>query len=379
MGRTPHKQGYYTHNFYNTMWQTQSAEAYMNEQRRGRIRPQKTVGIVSFNVATSADMITEGVTNKYPKWSLANGIYRDYVDNIETGDILYKYNDIESPNQSGLGQPFHPGSDTTTVRILSVLNGQGDAKESESVFESRCTIMGLAEYGKVNGKERLTGARIGIMTVKNNGPYIISTGDRIIARAPTKLQIKEAVKNTGENAGIVKFQLQPYQPSMHKTQPKEIYACLVAGNDSGRLPAYQQHCRQLTDAHAASSMVTIITQWNKIKTIMETPAIGTKAARSLALLKFLGHSQITREQNEEVRDSLFTPYSKTKNNKTPYIFSTENPTDDEIRVNRIQESSMSQAIESNAYFTREITNLELGTAMSPAKQGQDFSLFLDKR
>lgn len=362
-----------------SQWETQGSDAYVAAQRTGRIRPQKTVGLVSFNVAVSQDMQTEAVINKRPKYAMANGIYRDYVDDIQVGDVLYKFNDLyQNADQSGYGEPFHPNRDTSTVRIMAVLNGQGNASDTEAAFEKKCTVMGLAEYGKIHGQERLTGARVGIMTVRNNGPYIISTGTRVIARAPTKQQIKDAVKNAGENAGIVKFQLHPYNPSIHKTQPKEIYTCLTAGNDSDHLPAYKQHCRQLMDAHAASSMVTILTQWEQIKEIMETPRIRSKADRGLALLKFLGHSEMTPEQNEPLRDSLFVPYSKTKKNKTPYIFSTEHPTKEEKRVNKFQESAMGQAIESNAYFTEQVNNQIVGTAMSSALQGQDFSLFIDR-
>lgn len=359
-------------------WETQSSEAYMAAQRTGRMRPQKTVGLVSFNAAVSADMTTEAVINKRPKYAMPRGVYRDYVDNIEVGDVLFKFNNIQNPDQGGYGEPFNPGRDTSTVRIMAILNGQGDAKESEAAFESRCTIMGVAEYGKINGKERLTGARIGIMTVRNNGPYIISTADKVIVRAPTPQQIKESVKNNGENAGVVKFQLHPFNPHMHKTQPKEIYTCLKSGNESTHLPSYKQHCRQLVDAHAASTMTTLMTQWANIKEIMETPQIRSKADRALALLKFLGHSEIVKAQNEAIVDALFVPYSKTKGNKSPYIFSTENPSDNERRVNRIQESAMGQAIESNAYFTEQMENLMLGTAMSSAQPGQDFSIFLDK-
>ncbi len=359
-------------------WETQSATAYMAAQKTGRMRPQKTVGIVSFNVAVSTDMATEAVINKRPKYGMPTGIYRDQVDNIEVGDILYKYNNLDNPDQSGYGEPFNPGRDTSTVRIMAILNGQGDAKESEASFESRCTIMGLAEYGKVNGKERLTGARIGIMTVRNSGPYIISTGDSIIAKAPTPQQIKEAVKNNGEKAGVVKFQLHPYHPNLHKTQPKEIYACLTAGNDSSHLESYRQHCHELVDAHAASSMVTILTQWDAIRQIMDPNTKITQAERGIALLAHFGHSEFKKTRNESLRDALFTPYSRTKGNKSPYIFSTENPTKDQQRVNRIQESAMSQAIESNAYFTEIMNNKKVGTAISPAQPGQDFSLFIDR-
>lgn len=352
----------------------------MAAQKTGRIRPQKTVGMVSFNVAVSTDMMTEAVTNKFPLYGPANGIYRDYVDNIDVGDVLFKFNDTESPDQSGYGEPFHPGRDTSTVRIMAILNGQGDSKESPDSFAAKCTIMGLAEYGKMNGKERLTGVRIGIMTVRNNGPYVISTGTKVYAVPPTKQQIKDSVKNSGENAGIVKFQLHPYHPEMHKTQPKEIYACLKAGGDSTHLPSYKKHCRQLCDAHAASSMVTVIKEWPEIQKTMNLKKEST-ADKARLLLALFGHSEFRPDgqQNESLRDALFVPHSKTKKGMTsPYLFDRENANAVQRRVNQIQESAMGQAIESNAYFTKLVENQNLGTAMSSGLPGQDFSLFLDK-
>lgn len=351
-----------------------SGAAYWSAQKTGRLRPQKTVGMVVFNTAISVDMVTDAVTNPKPLYKLASGVYREYVDDVRAGDVIYKYNNIENIDEHGAGTPFGHNNDTTTIRAMCILNGQGSELESEASFESKCTILGLAEYDKASGKERFTTGSGGIMTTTNNGTKIISTGDRIIARAPTKQQLREAVKGAEGKAGLVKFQLHPYSPKLHRTQPKEIFQCLSDGNSVDYLPAYKRQCRQIVDSHLGTAMIVIMTEWENITKIMTDRVPLEKKA--LALLTVFGHSDVNGKRNALLEERFFVPYSKTKGNKTPYLCKVDNANDTEVRVNRIQEQSMGQAIESTAFFVHQLDDLIVGDAKSSANPGEDFSIQL---
>ncbi len=349
--------------------------AYWEEQKRGRIRPQAKVGTVVINTIIDEDMVAEGLSTPRPLYKHAPGIYRDYADSVREGDLVYRYNNREIPDGAGLANPYGESNDNTTVGCLSVLNGQGSELESEAVLESKITIVGIADTNRIGAKKRFTTGVGGIKTTTNNGPYFIRTGDCIIGRPPTKQQIKDSAPGVEGGDGLVRLQYHPYSPKLHKTQPKEIWACLQDKEHKiDYLPAYREHCRQLLDSHMASAMVAIVTEWKDISKIMSDNTVTTDK-KALALLGLFGHSALPRtEINNAIAERLFVPFSASKLNKLPYIAKTENADNIQIMVNRIQEECMGQTIESTAYFIRLLTNLIVGNAVSNARPGEDFSI-----
>ncbi len=342
----------------------------------GFIRPQKSVGLVVFNTRVSRAMMREACSNPTPLWALAKGQQRDYIGDWKRGDVIWTHHD-----QSGAAldymysDPMHPSNDHTTVHALSALNGQGDATSEPAIWEQSVRILGLSEVDKPEGKDRNTTVCGGIHTVRNNGPEAIRTGDTVWVRAPTAAEAKAAAHTPEEKAGVIKFQLRPYRPEMHRSQPKEIYACLIdAGNAKAYLPAYKRHCRDTLDSHLGTAMVAIGHDLPAFRAILATP--GSNAAVLVAILQYFGHSAFKpdRSINRGLVDRLFAPYSRNAAGRVPLLFDPDTADETQKKLNHVQTDSMALGIMSTARLVDMLNRLIIGEAKSSADPGKDFSL-----
>lgn len=345
----------------------------------GFIKPQKSVGVVVVNTRVSRAMLREACANPTPMVPHAEGQYRDYIGDMQRGDVIWTYHD-----QSGaqmdimIDDPMNPSRDSTTVHALAVLNGQGQAGEDPAMFEQKVRILGLAEVDKLKDKDRNTTMVAGISTVRNNGTKIIRTGNSVWCRVRLGEDARAAARTKEEKAGLVKFHLEPYNPEMHRTQPGEIYKCLLDRADAKPyFPPYRRHCRQFYDSYLGAAVVAIGTDLKAFRAELAKPGSDAQVLKNL--LVYFGHSEFTKDHkpgNPKIMSRLFAPYSRDTNNAVPFLFPPDTADELQRRLNRLQTDSMALGILSTARLVDALNNLIIGEAKSTAHPGEDFSLEL---
>ena len=367
----------------------------INNLDEGFIKPQKSVGPVLVNGRISRGLVAIACSNRKPYWPMPEGQYRDDVGFTRRGDIAYtiisKNNSIDCVSNN----PQQSRKETSSVKAITALSGQGDITENNHDIMTRIQVQGIIEMPTDdNHKELFNIMTGGIHTVRNNSPYTIKVGDWVMAYAPSR---EEALKTAGglqtnaEKAGLVKLWFKPYRPEIHKNQLNQIYNCLVNNDDDTKpyLDSYKRHCNQFMDSVLGMSAVILSVMLPELKKMDKN--ISTEEVLA-ALMEKAGHTDFKKKKSymnnrsvnnlynksdmyTEIVNKLFTPFSVNSLGATPLLYPTQD-NETKIKLNTLQQQSTSQFLESTAVFVNTINNLIMGNAKSTGGPGKDFSIEL---
>lgn len=365
------------------------------------ISPLRSVGTVVSNGKVSQEMVTNAYTNRTPYWGLADGTYKDLVGVMKRGEIIYQYH-----SNTGMGimsacstDPVYIERENTTLKGLSILNGQGDSLmglDGNHHFANTIQVLGIVEMSNdVNCNGRLNVISGGIHDVRNNGNETINVGDYVYAYAPSRDEMCRGggkTPNIEEKNGVVKLWYKPYHPELHRYQLKQIYDCLRdVTNSKNYMPMFRRSCHQFIDSTSGMFIIYLAKLLPELRKVISGP-VATRIESDPDLLAHMlakaGHSEFKSHPasdpvlHMQIIDSLFVPFSTNSKNATEYLFPVEpeNATKRERdlmkRLNSIQQKSPALYQETIAYFINQLRNLIIGQAKSTARPGDDFSLML---
>lgn len=364
------------------------------------ISPLRSVGTVVSNGKVSQEMVTSAYTNRTPYWGLAEGTFKDTVGVMKRGEIVYQLHDRRALGSfnSCSTDPQYIERENTTLKGLTILNGQGDNTLSNYDFMNTIQILGIVEMSNdMNCNPRLNIISGGIHDVRNNGNQTINVGDSVMVYAPSKDEIHKGAGKSAhadEKAGVVKLWYIPYDPSIHRLQMKQLWECLSdLSACKNYLPAYRHTCHQFMDSTLGTSMVVYTKLMPEIRRRISGPMserIDDDAELIAHLLAKSGHSQLKNHpgadpvMKKEIIDALFVPFSTNSKNAAQYLFAddgaaaplTKREKELRKRLNTIQQESTGKAIEAFSRFVMQVRNLIIGQAKSTARPGDDFSLML---
>jgi hypothetical protein len=351
------------------------------------ISPLESVGTVVMNARVESSLITGACLNDNPYYPLANGKYRECMGVVDRGQILFTYYTRQESIDCLVVDPLLTRRDNCRIKGVTMLNGLGDATQSNWDLMAGIQIQGIVERANP-GSDLFNDVIGGIHDVKNNGNETINVGDRVMAYAPSHEELGKGSgcnQSAEEKAGVVRLWYKPYKPELHRNQLKQIYQCLTDhANARACLPEFKRHCRTFTDSAAGMAMV-MLAQY--LPTLRKQVARGAAVGDADILVDFLtkvGHSEFKGTAADEAsraatRDALFVPFSTDSRNATQHLFSNlANASKSEkalaTKLNAIQQKSTGLFLESTAVFIKYITNLIIGQAKSTARPGYDFSL-----
>lgn len=369
---------------------------YATDYKQNNMRPKKPVGLVIVNAIVDHGQVGVAAQNKNGYWGPADGLHRDDWATVETGSIGFAYHTKkECAMNCYNSDPFNLRQESSTVKSIDKLNGQGDASQEDGNYQlmGKIRVTGIVEEGtSENKKERFNLRKRGIFDIRINGTKSINNGQKVMAYAPSR---EEAGKGGGSNrteaekAGVVSLWYMPYDQDIHRNQLKQIYNCLSdIKNSRYYLPSYKMHCRQMMDSVLGMSMVVLA----KYLPILKKAKLTDATPDAVILHKFLmdsGHSEFEPTNaalHAEIRNALFHPYSTDeKNSSDAYrLFQTVGQPKNEERLtrfkeglNKIQSKSTSQFLESTAAFVETVDNLIIGTAVTSGRPGDMIALQAD--
>jgi hypothetical protein len=364
------------------------------ETNRYGIKPPKTVGPIAHNGRLSQALVHTATTNTNALHGRPSGQFHDNTV-VREADLVFNFynsaNDLQCTRTGGAMS--HGQSDRTHVDVISTLNGFGDASsENNWDLMTRMNVCGVSETDtQHNPGGLLTFLSGGVRGVRNNSNQTIRTGDYIIAYVPTPEEAKHGGGNTRtpeEEAGVVKLWYLPYRPEFHRNQAAQLYRCLKAkqnqqdGDETRVLPAYEAHCQQFLDSVIGMAGIVMHVMWPALQQAMlqqQGPVDTTEVV--LAVMRQLGHRDVATttvptEARQRLIDLLFVPFSVDSNNRTPFIHAGAGLSDDQKKMNLLQQQSATQFLESSNYFVNMINRLVIGQAKTDAKPGYDFRLEL---
>jgi hypothetical protein len=373
-----------------------------NNPKINFVSPLRSVGTVVSNGGVSKEMVNHAYTNRTPKWGLAENIQRDMVGVVKRGEIIYQLHDTRAFGavSSCSVDPQYMERENTTLKGLTILNGQGDNALSNFDFMNTIQVLGIVEMSNEDNHRGLFNVVSGgIHDVRNNGNETINVGDYVYAYAPDPLERKQGggkMTNADEKHGIVKLWYKPYHPEMHRFQMKQIYECLKDVNKAKNyMPLYRRHCNQFVDATAGMAMTYFKAILPSIRKALSGADTSMRASTDHELcalfLAKAGHSEFRTHPNadlelkQEIIDYHAVPFSSDSKNKAKFLFS---PDDDNLtkrdkdlmkKLNSVQQKSPGLYLETMSYLLKQTENLIMGQAKSSARPGFDFSLMLTRQ
>jgi len=360
--------------------------------------PLRSVGLVVSNGKVSQEMVNAAQSNLTPYYPLSDTLSRDLVGIVGRGQIVYQSNDSRTngcliANSTDIG---YMERENSTMKGLTILNGQGDNALSNYDFMNTIQVLGVVEMGNdSNCIERFNILSGGICDVKNESNCTINNGDWLIAYAPDRNELKQGggkCRTADEKNGTYHLWYKKYEPELHRFQLKQIYACLLDTRSEKRyLPAYRRSCQQLMDSVSGMFMTLFAKNLSEIKRVLAGPKEG-RVECDADLLAFLlaktGHSEFrshpdySEENVRGVIDALFVPFSTNNQNVVEYLFeldpegSTKRQKTLMKHLNGVQSKSMGAYLESVSYFVNLLKHQLVGQARSTARPGDDFSLLI---
>lgn len=367
--------------------------------KRNFMSPLQSVGTVLTNGRISTTLVSAACANKNPYHPL-NGKARAQLDIVKRGELVYRYHTRESSIDCLVVDPLYARRENAVIKGLTVINGQGDASQTNEDIARSIQVMGIAEMSnEANNKDVYNIITGGIHDVRNNGDETINVGDHVMWHYPSLAETGKGggnLQTADEKNGVVTLWYKPYRPELHKSQPKQMLACLNdTQNARPYLAEYRRHCQQFVNSAAGMAMVMLAQQLDDLRADLNNATL-TSADILHAFLTRAGHSEfkslepsmaaaanMIAARRAATRDALFVPFSTDSRNATPYLFTPsamnsapKREQEKRRKLNDIQSSSTSLFLESSAALVHTITDRVIGIAKSTALPGYDFSLEL---
>lgn len=366
--------------------------------KRNFIAPLQSVGTVLTNGRIATTLVSAACVNKNPYHPVA-GKARAALDTVGRGELVYRYHTREESIDCLVVDPLYARRENAVIKGITVVNGQGDASQTNEDIARSIQVMGIVEMSnEANNKDVYNIITGGIHDVRNNGDETINVGDHVMWHYPSHDDVGKGggnLKTNEEKDGIVKLWYKPYKPEIHKNQPKQMLQCLNdTQNTRPYLAEYRRHCQQFINSASGMAMVMLAQQIDDLRADLQNNAL-TPADILNAFLTRAGHSEfktldasmaasnMVGTRRASTRDALFVPFSTDSRNATPYLFSpgtmnsvSKREQEKRRKLNDIQSSSTSLFLESSAALVHTITDRVIGQAKSTALPGYDFSLEL---
>lgn len=351
------------------------------ETNKNFMNPTRVVGDVLVNGIIDRTQVIHAVYNQAPLYPMPHGMTVQDIETVRRGDIVYNIIQENRSNQLTTSN-YNSSNDNTTVSALSSLNGQG-TKGQRNIMQ-KILPMGLAYMETDVNKEPRYNIHIGgVHTTINNGDRVINTGDWVMAYAPTVDEVERGSGGRGKIADknkLVTLWFRPYDPSIHKVSPKQIYECLKqieAGNDrdSDYLESYKTQCKSFVDSSLNMSMV-VMNAVSKNPSLMnqlrnlDPNNKGSKVKFFTEMMQTFGHSGVQKDKklkNDKARKDLIDDLFINHSDKKERLFS-------KGELDNIHADTAGLFLETQAVFHNDVVKNVKWKATSGARPKENINL-----
>jgi hypothetical protein len=192
----------------------------------GGIMPMHPHGIVMHNGVTDDTALLIASRNPNPYYKLPGGPSTKSTEVLKNGEIVFRLRHAIKNTSFEFRSP-NGRTDDIGVPGISALNGQGVAG-NWGKLRQEIVILGLIfQQTDRNFTNRWNLHTGGLYTIRNSGNKNIPPASWVMAYLPKEEEIgTNKARDEDERNGRITLWTAPYDPTIHKLVPKNIYECL---------------------------------------------------------------------------------------------------------------------------------------------------------